>query len=435
MQTLKILLPNLEKTLFFLVILFLPTQLGKHFWPASSSVFSIRIDYLSPTIYFWDLLMLSLFTVFLINSYLSKHISINKHFLFIVGFFLLTQSLSIIYAVNPESSLVRLKDYSIASLLGLYISSIDFSKNKSLFFSSLALSSVLISFLAIAQFLLGRSIGFWIIGERTFDVAQPLIAKFNFYEQVFLRPYATFPHPNILAAFLVLVLPLLNYGLSQKLKTFKLFNSLLTATTIFITFSRPALLLISFQIILIFRRFWKLLLIAGVLIAPLTFVRLFSIFTYDSLAILRRRELTDYALRIFPENPIFGIGLNNFINTLASNHVLIGTSRFLQPVHNIFLLTLAETGLIGLIGLLTVLTFSIWQTLKDSSPLSKILLGNLIMIIFLGLFDHYFLTLPQGHRLFFLIIGLCFIAKERRSIIPKVLTGQRSNKSNKSSHN
>ena len=430
MQILKKLFPNLEKTLFFLVILFLPTQLGKHFWPQSSSIFSIRIDYLSPTIYFWDLLMLSLFTIFIINSYQKRHLTINKPFLYLAGFFLLTQGLSIIFAINPEGSLVRLKDYFIASLLGLYISSIDFTKNKSLFFSSLALSSVLTSFLAISQFLLGRSIGLWIIGERTFDVAQPLIAKFNFYEQVFLRPYATFPHPNMLAAFLVLILPLLNYGLTEKLKTFKLFNSLLTATTIFITFSRPALLLISFQIILIFRRFWKLLLIAGVLIFPLTFVRLSSIFTYDSLAILRRRELTDYALKIFPENPVFGVGLNNFINTLASNHVLIGTSRFLQPVHNIFLFTLAETGLVGLIGLLALLGFSILQTLKNQSPLSKVLLGNLIMIIFLGLFDHYFLTLPQGQRLLFLIIGLCFIAKESKSIVPKVLAGQRSNKSN-----
>src|SRR5476651_2543095 len=54
--------PNKLSLLFFyLLILFLPTQLGKHFWPNFSFVYGIRVDYLSPTIYISDILFVLLF--------------------------------------------------------------------------------------------------------------------------------------------------------------------------------------------------------------------------------------------------------------------------------------------------------------------------------------------------------------------------------------
>src|SRR6185369_2209751 len=54
------------------------------------------------------------------------------------------------------------------------------------------------------QFLLGRSIGgiFYLLGERTFNISTPGIALVNILGKNFLRPYASFPHPNSLAGFL-----------------------------------------------------------------------------------------------------------------------------------------------------------------------------------------------------------------------------------------
>lgn len=400
-------LPTLEKILFFLVIIFLPTQLGKHFWPESSFIYSLRIDYLSPTVYLWDLLVLTLITVFGLVSY--KKTGINKNFILVLVAFLLSQSLSIPFSENPIAGLLRMKDYLVVGLFGLYIASVKFSEIKKLFFSGLLVATIFTCFLAISQFLLGRSLGLWILGERDFSVATPLISKFIFYEQVFLRPYATFPHPNLLAAFLILSLPLLIYGLSEKLKSFKLMLGLLIASSVFITFSRPGMILIGIQLALLFKRFWKLMLILAVLTAPIIFVRLSSVFTFDTLAVLRRQELSEYAITLFLQNPFLGVGLNNFINSLASDTVLVGTSRFLQPAHNIFLLTLAETGLIGSLGFLGLIIGGIWINIKNNSAFSQVLLSCLMMIIFLGFFDHYFLTLPQGQRMLFLILGLSFL--------------------------
>ena len=56
-------LEALEKILLFLFVLLIPTQLGKHFWPEWSRVVGIRVDYLSPTLYFLDLVWLGLFLI------------------------------------------------------------------------------------------------------------------------------------------------------------------------------------------------------------------------------------------------------------------------------------------------------------------------------------------------------------------------------------
>ncbi|MCL5090714.1 MAG: hypothetical protein M1514_01755, partial [Patescibacteria group bacterium] len=102
-----------------------------------------------------------------------------------------------------------------------------------------------------------------------------------------------------------------------------------------------------------------------------------------------------------------GVGLNNFIPA-AADQLLVGPSRFLQPVHNIFLLQLSETGLLGLLGLLGLISLPIWILIKRRNFAAKFLIAVWVIIFFLGLFDHYFLTLPQGYRLLFLVWGLSF---------------------------
>lgn len=401
-------LQNLEKLLFFLTVLLLPTQLGKHFWPPFSSIYSLRIDYLSPTVYFWDLLVLLLLLISFLSWFFNKKpdTNVNLKAAIILLFFLFTQLTSVFSADNPGAALIRGKEYLFASLFGLYIASAKIANIKKILRIALLAAVVFSCFLGIAQFLTGSSLGFWVLGERSFSVATPLVSKFNFYDRIFLRPYATFSHPNMLAGFLLVTLPLLLSIPSKSLWAFKIMLSFLISSTVFITFSRPGLILISIYLAVLFKRLWKFLAILAVLTAPLIVVRFASIFTFDTLAVLRREQLSNFAFRLFLENPFFGVGLNNFINSLASSEVLVGTSRFLQPVHNIFLLSLSETGIIGLSGFLAMLGTALIINLKRNLLFNKALCASMLIMIFLGLFDHYFLTLPQGQRLLFMIVGL-----------------------------
>lgn len=362
---------KIESVLLFLTLLFLPTQLGKHFWPEFSYIYSLKIDYLSPTLYFWDVLVLGLILTWI----LSKP-KINKLALNLLLIFLLTQSLSLLGAQNIGAGLVRLEQYAIAGFFGLYLAS-----NKRQIFLPLMLGVLFESALAILQFLKGGTIGFWILGERTFTIATPGIAKFNFQGLEFLRPYGTFPHPNVLAGYMLVMMLLLR---SKKIAV--------AAITIFLTMSRATIFL---GFIFLFKKNIKIFIILLIILSPILFTRFSALLNYDNLTLLRREELTVTAGNLFLKNPVFGVGLNNFIS--SQQDLVVGPSRFLQPVHNIFLLALSETGLVGFLGFV-ILLFPVFKL--DASRYT------LYAILFLGFFDHYFLTLPQGYRLLFLVWGL-----------------------------
>ncbi len=410
---------RLEKILLFLTIFFLPTQLGKHFWPEFSFIYSLPIDYLSPTLYFWDILVISLCTVFILQNKHINRLALNLFYLFI-----LTQSLSLIFSGSIGVGLVRLEQYLISGLFGVYIAS-QASKFKSIIFWGLGLAILMESSISLLQFITGGTLGLWILGERTFSISTSGIAKFDFRGVQFLRPYGTFPHPNVLAGFMVTVPVILNVvkDLSRMRPPNKWRDSslllgmtiVLSGVTTILTVSRVALLAGYLETAFLLPRKWKMVLVAVVLVLlPFIFIRFSSLFSFDSLTILRRAELASSALKLFATSPILGIGLNNFI-PLSAEGLVSGPSRFLQPVHNIFLLALSETGLVGLLGLLVMFGYPIIKLFKLSPkplpcrqagyPLNPILVIWAV-VIFLGMFDHYFLTLPQGYRLLFLVWGL-----------------------------
>src|SRR5260221_12343343 len=51
------LLQSSQNKLFFLILLLLPTQFGRHFWPSFSFVLGQRVDYLTPILYLTDILI------------------------------------------------------------------------------------------------------------------------------------------------------------------------------------------------------------------------------------------------------------------------------------------------------------------------------------------------------------------------------------------
>ncbi|MDC0449238.1 hypothetical protein OAL67_01385, partial [bacterium] len=79
-----------------------------------------------------------------------------------------------------------------------------------------------------------------------------------------------------------------------------------------------------------------------------------------------------------------------------------GDIRFNQPVHNIFILTQLESGIFGLFFFVMLLTICVKKALVSRHTL---LLISLIQIMFLGSFDHYFITIHQTQLFLWLIIG------------------------------
>lgn len=346
----------------------------------------------------------------LLVVWLIQRQPINKKALNLFLFFILSQSLSLVNG-NLGAGLVRLDQYLMAGLFGIYIASAKWEVLRGKLFLPLSLAILGESILAILQFLKGGTIGLWILGERTFSITTPAIAKFDFRGFEFLRPYATFPHPNVLAGFMVIGIMLVSWiayqGVNRRGGLLNL-SMLLGTITLLLTVSRVALIAGVAMAMMTLSRRWKIVLVLLLIIlSPILFTRFEALFSFDSLTLIRREELSISAWQMFLSSPIFGIGLNNFIPA-SSEGLVSGPSRFLQPVHNIFLLALAETGILGLLGLLGLIGYPIWKLfkLRTTNPEPKTLLLIWVVIIFLGLFDHYFLTLPQGYRLLFLIWGI-----------------------------
>ena len=65
----------------------------------------------------------------------------------------------------------------------------------------------------------------------------------------------------------------------------------------------------------------------------------------DTLSV--REQLNEVAVNMVRANPIVGIGLNTFVPAMPKYDERNVRAYFEEPVHNVFLLTAAETGVVG----------------------------------------------------------------------------------------
>ena len=82
-------------------------------------------------------------------------------------------------------------------------------------------------------------------------------------------------------------------------------------------------------------------------------------------------------------------------------------TRYLQPVHNVFLLIFAESGVLA--GVLFVLflgsvVISLMRPIRPMGPMTLPAI-SLIQIVLISLSDHYFWTIQQTSIFLWLIIG------------------------------
>lgn len=416
---------KIHQLLFFLLVFFLPTQLGKHFWPDWSMVRGLRVDYLAPTIYLTDILAAGVIISWGLEKIKSqkskskktiKKLKISWALLLIGGLLILNSLL----AANPAAAFYKLVKLTEFVLLGIYITKNRFSVNT--FYLLLSTSLVYSSLLAIFQFLNQGSLGgvFYWLGERTFNAGTPGIALASWNDRLFLRPYATFSHPNAFAGFLVISLilmaklPITNYQFFKFSKPLRTVTVFLGIIALFLTFSRASWLVFGISLAAygvwflrkINGRFigrWMVLAFIGSLIFLSTIKNLQAFTTIQPESIWLRQDLNRAALEMIKKSPILGVGLGNFLVRLPEFYQEKGQVRFLQPAHNLYLLIAAEAGLFGLIGLVCFLILTI-RCLRLKT--NYLILMALSAILFLGLFDHYFYTLQQGQILISLVLGL-----------------------------
>lgn len=403
---------KLHRQFFWLLIFLLPVQLGRHFWPEWTRVLGLPIDYLSPTFYLTDLLVFAILiswweqekkqlTINNLQFTIRKHWWVGAVFLYLLVTSLLAQ--------NPGAALYKFIKIIEFTLLGFYVVRSNYTLSAIRY--PLSLAVIYSSLIAIAQFIRQSTIGgvFWWLGERSFNLITPGIAKAVVNGRLVLRPYATFSHPNVLAGFILVSLILIGAN-NQKLKwkeKIRWVAQALGGVSIFLSFSRATWLIGSLTGFgLLVRNWWtKKKAMLGILLLMIFIGGFFYRFAptlSGQEAVSQRFSLAQMAIKMIKANPLAGVGLNNFIPQLPNYWQQFGMTYWLQPVHNIFLLIAAETGLVGLLIFLWLLVL----TFRKFTINNLQLIIALSAILALGLFDHYWFTLQQTQLLLTIIFGL-----------------------------
>lgn len=409
----------IERNLNLLLLFLLPTQLAIHYWPQFSFIFGIRIDYLAPSIYFTDILFLSLFIFWAINFWKRIFSDIRKNFNYIVVLLLFVGVNSIFSSFTAISLIKWLKVVELL-VFAYYLKQRNdvFTKkdvSKTLFYSLLTFSVI-----GILQFINGKTLGgvLYYLGERSFSIFTPGIALFNVFGKNFLRAYSTFPHPNSLAGYFGLSLIYLYFNKVNVNKFIKIVGFILIIVALILTVSTSVFLglvvcvfiYLTFQRFLVGKETYTTMFI--ILFALSLFLSLFSkLFINSSIKIplsyKERIELADVSGKIISDNWITGVGLNTFIpneNNITSS---LDGNRLFQPVHNIYLLIFSETGIIGI-----VLLYLLFYKINSINIKLNNKIGTLLVyfILITGLFDHYWFTIQQN--LFILVLLLTVSSEE-----------------------
>ena len=130
-------------------------------------------------------------------------------------------------------------------------------------------------------------------------------------------------------------------------------------------------------------------------------------------AIAKRINQYKQAAGVIKKNLLFGAGMYQYLPALEAEKAIHGVIVN-EPVHNIFLLYIAQTGLIG--GLFAIwFLYQTFNKLKKELASKKMRMTTILKIILLGIVfalgigDHYFLTLQQGQLLLGFVLGFIWV--------------------------
>ncbi len=291
---------------------------------------------------------------------------------------------------------------------------------------ALVLGAVLQSGLGIAQFFHQMTWSSALLGTSAHVAAEAGSSVVVTESERWLRAYGTLSHPNVYGGYLALALILFLYSfqssVSKQISNLKsqISNSVLVVILtvgIFVSFSRSAWIALFLGLVVyvclgvknkvlasyILHPTFSILVpffALSILFQPLITTRLGATSFNEQQSITERVSGNREAIELIQDNTLFGVGPGHYTAALMQG----GISRPIweyQPVHNVFLLVLAEIGVVGLLffvlcSLLFVKTFQL-------SFVDGLWFAPFIPPL---LFDHYLWSSLVGLSMLIVYIGV-----------------------------
>lgn len=411
--------------LLSLYILLLPWQTAYIF--DERIIGGIKSQYLSGVFYVSEIVLLSALFLSVIGLMRTGKFSLKdwprrlrqadpkrRNFICALWLFIGWIGLSILWSPDKLAALYQFRFFLEGAALMLIVLKDRISLNT--IFTALFISAILPAVLAIYQFLsqdIAACKWLGLAAHQAADSGTIVIEAGGRW----LRAYGPFSHPNILGGWLSLsflsgLIVLADSKVNTYMRRAITFAGPLLVAGMFFSFSRSAWLSLIICVVLFiyFKRdqfrlknvrakifypapqlFYSLIffLILAALYSPLLLARADSGNRLENISSTERLDQYQEARELFALSPLSGTGLNNY--TVRLMELFPDRPVYaLQPVHNIYFLLVAELGLIGLILFLALLIFG-WQY-RSGLRLNEIYAVPLILILIIGLLDHYFYT-------------------------------------------
>ncbi len=396
----------ISKFLFWLLIVCFPINLGLHFIYNFSFVDGFLLDYLIPTLYVQDILsMCFLFSWFMSSPDLTF---VYKHkFFYLAVFFLFSSFLSLFYSLVPLVSItifLRTVLYICVALYTVTLSDLQLVT----VYKLIVLSMFFVSVLGIAQSINQGSVfnTYAVFGEQPYTANTFGISKEHLFGRSIVPAYGLFRHPNTFGAALVIAIVCALYLISntQSQRYQKLYKVLFCVLSVclFLTFSYISFFCLLISLIYFDRR----ALILPVSISILVLYSVLPLFGDNAVfsnhaSLYRRFELNAAAFDIANHSLFYGIGSNISAKVITEFAPSIARFDFIQPIHNLFLLVLAENGIIVFTFLVLFFVNALFYSYNNKTA------STLVFVVFLmSFFDHFFFTSQQTHLLFWVILGI-----------------------------
>jgi len=409
---------KLHEVLFYLFLITMPLQTRIILNPSEAYISWYFNYHLAIIFYLSDLMLVSCFISWFVIE--KPKFKVDRIIWLILAFFVLTFT-TWFHVKHLNLSILGVFKWIELLLLILYVretfrETIQFYSAGTILFVSALIQSIL----ALWQFHVQHMVGFTWLGEYIAPLGVSGLATIDTVAGKVIRAYGTFPHPNVLAGFLIFGLLMGFYIVSRETKYRSLVagGTILITLGIFVTFSRLAWLgagiaYVCFVIYWLWQKQWQ----KGLILAIIGLVSCGTIwFGYNNYlktrvldtnptSITDRGFFNNLGSQIITQHPLFGIGAGNYVPALQKQSTLQPWQY--QPPHNIFIFLAAELG-IGALAIFILLIAQILQ-MASTAPRSAIkfaliLLG--LIFIALGQFDHYFVTIQQGRLMLFVLLGL-----------------------------
>jgi hypothetical protein len=406
------------------------------------------------------------------KNYNTYGLSINKRVFWCGGLPLLLvlwSFLTILWSENQNITLFR--SIKLLEFYFLYLYMVFRIVPRGTFLASAlgitAILGLIQGIIGIWQFILQHSAGFFWLGESLISPEIPGVAKIIFDGEKYIRAYGLFPHSNILGGFLsISVLALLSLkivfgnhsdvsnvppqkkcsmwnilrgrrgtfvetGVKQLLAGKNFFWPAMTVllVSLALTFSKSAILglVIALVILRVYlgknkskvfhvKQFLRVLGLSAFMAFLVLFIIKLNLSTFLISSLKERFFVLDVSRGTIFTHWFAGAGAGQFIVELVRQTNSQLEIWQYQPIHNVFLLILAELGFVGIFIFALFIAKIVYYLVKKSVPCETLIepikqklqpMGPSLFaaIIFIMFFDHYFWTIQQGQIMLWLVFG------------------------------